>query len=101
MDNQGQSCAAGRLWDEIDDRVEKATGQALESTTRMLSIVEDTKKIGVSTLTELNYQGEKLQNIQRKEEGIAGDVAYIKKLLKSALGCQWCSCEWFFKTNKV
>ncbi len=102
MDNQEQFCAAGRLWDEIDDRVAKATGETLESTTRMLSIVEDTKKIGVSTLTELNYQGEKLQNIQRKEEGIAEDVAYIKRLLKSALGCcQWCSCEGFFKTNKV
>ena len=94
-----QLYAVGELWDKIDSRIETARDEALEATEKILSIAEDTKRIGASTLIELNQQGEKLQSIQRKEDDIEEDVKYTKQLLRT-LGCHFCWCPSIASLNK-
>ena len=86
---EGHEYAIGKLW---DSHGKKVADETLEATTRILGIADDTHKIGLNTLMELNQQGEQLQNIRNKVDDIEADVSHTKWLLRSAFGC--CYCLW-------
>uniref|UniRef100_UPI0035900BCB synaptosomal-associated protein 25 n=1 Tax=Myxine glutinosa TaxID=7769 RepID=UPI0035900BCB len=72
---------------------EQMTDESLESTRRMLMLVEESKDAGIRTLVMLDEQGEQLERIEEGLDQINKDMKEAEKNL-SDLGkcCGLCSC---------
>ncbi|GCC38384.1 hypothetical protein chiPu_0016898 [Chiloscyllium punctatum] len=84
--------------DEMQRCADQITDESLESTRRMLQLVEESKDAGIRTLVMLDEQGEQLERIEEGMDQINKDMKEAEKNL-SDLGkcCGLCSCP----CNKV
>ncbi|XP_038641953.1 synaptosomal-associated protein 25 [Scyliorhinus canicula] len=79
--------------DEMQRCADQITDESLESTRRMLQLVEESKDAGIRTLVMLDEQGEQLERIEEGMDQINKDMKEAEKNL-SDLGkcCGLCSC---------
>lgn len=77
----------------LQERAEQLTDDSLESTRRMLQLVEESKDAGIRTLVMLDEQGEQLERIEEGMDQINKDMKEAEKNLTD-LGnlCGICPC---------
>ncbi|KAM9825448.1 synaptosomal-associated protein 25-A-like [Syngnathus typhle] len=78
---------------DLQTRADQIADESLESTRRMLSLVEESKDAGIRTLVMLDEQGEQLERIEEGMDQINKDMKDAEKNLNN-LGqfCGLCSC---------
>ncbi|XP_030050931.1 synaptosomal-associated protein 25 [Microcaecilia unicolor] len=79
--------------EDMQRRADQLADESLESTRRMLQLVEESKDAGIKTLVMLDEQGEQLERIEEGLEQINKDMKEAEKNLTD-LGkfCGLCSC---------
>ena len=80
---------------QLDQRIDYVTNESVDSTKRMRAMVEETRQMGVETVTTLNEQGEQLDNVERRLEEINLDLNQTDtnlKELEKCCGCFTCVC---------
>ncbi|XP_007903663.1 synaptosomal-associated protein 25-A isoform X1 [Callorhinchus milii] len=79
--------------ENMQQRAGQVADESLESTRRMLQMVEESKDAGIRTLVMLDEQGEQLERIEEGMEQINKDMKEAEKNLTD-LGkfCGLCSC---------
>ncbi|XP_017332296.1 synaptosomal-associated protein 25-B [Ictalurus punctatus] len=77
----------------LQERADQLTDDSLESTRRMLQLVEESKDAGIRTLVMLDEQGEQLERIEEGMDQINKDMKEAEKNLTD-LGnlCGICPC---------
>ncbi|TTO79334.1 Synaptosomal-associated protein 25-B [Bagarius yarrelli] len=77
----------------LQERADQLTDESLESTRRMLQLVEESKDAGIRTLVMLDEQGEQLERIEEGMDQINKDMKEAEKNLTD-LGnlCGLCPC---------
>ncbi|KAK5621905.1 Synaptosomal-associated protein 25 [Crenichthys baileyi] len=80
--------------EELWGRANQVTDESLESTRRMVQLVEESKDVGIKTVVMLDEQGEQLERIEEGLDQINSDMKEAEKNLTD-LGkcCGLCSCE--------
>ncbi|XP_029373276.1 synaptosomal-associated protein 25 isoform X1 [Echeneis naucrates] len=80
--------------EELQRRANQVTDESLESTRRMMQLVEESKEAGIITLVRLDEQGEQLERIEEGLDQINSDMREAEKNLTD-LGkcCGLCSCD--------
>ncbi|KAK1154488.1 synaptosomal-associated protein 25 isoform X2 [Acipenser oxyrinchus oxyrinchus] len=80
--------------DDLQRRADQVTDESLESTRRMLQLVEESKDAGIKTLVMLDEQGEQLERVEDGLDQINQNMKEAEKNLTN-LGkcCGLCSCE--------
>lgn len=80
--------------EELQRRANQVTDESLESTRRMVQLVEESKDVGIKTVVMLDEQGEQLERIEEGLDQINSDMKEAEKNLTD-LGkcCGLCSCE--------
>ncbi|XP_064600228.1 synaptosomal-associated protein 25-like isoform X1 [Liolophura sinensis] len=81
--NQVPITEAGQLQLDIDD----ATRESLESTRRMVGLLEESKEAGIRTLVMLDEQGEQLDRIEEGMDQINQDMKDAEKNLEGLEKC--------------
>uniref|UniRef100_A0AAQ4Q4R9 Multifunctional fusion protein n=1 Tax=Gasterosteus aculeatus aculeatus TaxID=481459 RepID=A0AAQ4Q4R9_GASAC len=78
---------------DLQTRADQVADESLESTRRMLALVEESKDAGIRTLVMLDEQGEQLERIEEGMDQINKDMKDAEKNLNN-LGqfCGLCSC---------
>ncbi|XP_040898185.1 synaptosomal-associated protein 25-A-like isoform X1 [Toxotes jaculatrix] len=78
---------------DLQTRADQIADESLESTRRMLALVEESKDAGIRTLVMLDEQGEQLERIEEGMDQINKDMKDAEKNLNN-LGqfCGLCSC---------
>ncbi|XP_069464416.1 synaptosomal-associated protein 25-like isoform X1 [Ambystoma mexicanum] len=79
--------------EEMQRRADQLADESLESTRRMLQLVEGSKDAGIRTLVALDEQGEQLERIEEGMDNINKDMKEAEKNLTD-LGkfCGLCAC---------
>ncbi|CAK8692154.1 unnamed protein product [Clavelina lepadiformis] len=71
------------------------TDESLESTRRMVGLIEETQDAGIKTLVMLDDQGEQLERIEEGMDQINKDMKQAEKNLQGLEKCcGLCSCPW-------
>ncbi|KAK2913096.1 SNARE_SNAP25N and SNARE_SNAP23C domain-containing protein isoform X2 [Channa argus] len=80
--------------EELQSRANQVTDESLESTRRMMQLVEESKDAGIKTVVNLYEQGEQLERIEEGLDQINSDMKEAEKNLTD-LGkcCGLCSCD--------
>ncbi|XP_026233100.1 SNARE_SNAP25N and SNARE_SNAP23C domain-containing protein isoform X2 [Anabas testudineus] len=80
--------------EELQRRANQVTDESLESTRRMMQLVEESKDAGIKTVVNLYEQGEQLERIEEGLDQINSDMKEAEKNLTD-LGkcCGLCSCD--------
>ncbi|MEQ2287715.1 Synaptosomal-associated protein 25 [Ameca splendens] len=80
--------------EELWDRANQVTDKSLESTRRMVQLVEESKDVGIKTVVMLDEQGEQMDSIEKGLDQINSNMKEAEKNLTD-LGkcCGLCSCE--------
>ncbi|KAM6988260.1 synaptosomal-associated protein 25 isoform 2-T2 [Tautogolabrus adspersus] len=80
--------------EELQRRGNHTTDESLESTRRMMQLVEESKDAGIRALVMLDEQGEQLERIEEGLDQINSDMKEAEKNLTD-LGkcCGLCSCD--------
>ncbi|XP_022594323.1 synaptosomal-associated protein 25-like [Seriola dumerili] len=80
--------------EELQRRVNQVTDESLDSTRRMMQLVEESKEAGIISLVMLDEQGEQLERIEEGLDQINSDMKEAEKNLTD-LGkcCGLCSCD--------
>ncbi|XP_076002024.1 synaptosomal-associated protein 25 isoform X2 [Genypterus blacodes] len=80
--------------EELQRRANQVTDESLESTRRMMQLIEESKDAGISALVMLDEQGEQLERIEEGLDQINSDMKEAEKNLTD-LGkcCGLCSCD--------
>ncbi|XP_023291055.2 synaptosomal-associated protein 25-like [Lucilia cuprina] len=73
--------------EEIQIQSVKIADDSLESTRRMLNMMEESEQAGQKTMEALDEQGEKLNNIERGMDNINADMTKAEKSLKRLKRC--------------
>ncbi|KAG8561008.1 hypothetical protein GDO81_015214 [Engystomops pustulosus] len=73
--------------EEIQLRANQVTDESLESTRRMLTLVEQSQDAGVKTLTMLDEQGEQLKRVEEGLDQINKDMREAEKNLTELNKC--------------
>ncbi|KAG5265377.1 hypothetical protein AALO_G00241740 [Alosa alosa] len=78
---------------DLQERADQLADESLESTRRMLALVEESKDAGIRTLVMLDEQGEQLERIEEGMDQINKDMKEAEKNLTD-LGnlCGVCPC---------
>ncbi|XP_043918908.1 synaptosomal-associated protein 25-like isoform X2 [Protopterus annectens] len=85
---------------ELQLRAEQVTDESLESTRRMLQLVEGSKDAAIRTLVMLDEQGEQLDRIEEGMDQINQDMKEAEKnLTDMAKCCGLCVCPCAKVTN--
>ncbi|XP_035681553.1 synaptosomal-associated protein 25-like isoform X1 [Branchiostoma floridae] len=71
----------------IQKRCDEVTDESLESTRRMLSLMEEGKEEGIKTLVALDEQGEQLEKIEEGLDQINKDMKIAEGALKDLEKC--------------
>ncbi|CAF0822747.1 unnamed protein product [Didymodactylos carnosus] len=71
----------------VQSQINEVSNESLESTRRMLGIVDETKEVGIRTLVMLNEQGEKLDNIEQNLDKINLNMNEAEKQLTYLQKC--------------
>ncbi|KAM9317739.1 synaptosomal-associated protein 25-like isoform 1-T2 [Pholidichthys leucotaenia] len=80
--------------EKLQRRANQATDESLESTRRMVQLVEESKDVGIRTVVMLDEQGEQLERIEEGLDQIKCDMKEAEKNLTDlAKCCGLCSCE--------
>ncbi|XP_033110577.1 synaptosomal-associated protein 25-like isoform X2 [Anneissia japonica] len=75
--------------------IDAKTIESLESTRRMLTLVEEAKDSGLNTLVMLDEQGEQLDRIEEGMEQINADMKEAEENLAGLEACcGLCTCPW-------
>ncbi|XP_071961764.1 synaptosomal-associated protein 25-like isoform X1 [Antedon mediterranea] len=90
----GEGGEEGEQVQEVNP-IDAKTIESLESTRRMLTLVEESQDVGIKTLVMLDEQGEQLDRI---EEGLDQINADMKEAEENLAGleacCGICTCPW-------
>ncbi|XP_014067023.1 synaptosomal-associated protein 25-B isoform X2 [Oncorhynchus tshawytscha] len=80
--------------DQIADEGERVASESLESTRRMLAMVEESKDAGIRTLVMLDEQGEQLDRFEDGMNKVNQDLKEAEKDMKGLGQCcvQLCPC---------
>ncbi|XP_015806289.3 synaptosomal-associated protein 25 [Nothobranchius furzeri] len=80
--------------EELQSRANQVTDESLESTRRMVQLVEESKDLGIRTVVMLDEQGEQLERIEEGLDQINSDMKEAEKNLTD-LGkcCGLCTCD--------
>uniref|UniRef100_A0A3P8WJR4 Synaptosomal-associated protein n=1 Tax=Cynoglossus semilaevis TaxID=244447 RepID=A0A3P8WJR4_CYNSE len=80
--------------EELERRANQVTDESLESTRRMMQLVEELKDAGIRALVMLDEQGEQLERVEEGLDQINSDMREAEKNLTD-LGkcCGLCSCS--------
>ncbi|XP_071352617.1 synaptosomal-associated protein 25 isoform X2 [Trachinotus anak] len=80
--------------EELQRRANQVTDESLDSTRRMMQLVEESKEAGIISLVMLDEQGEQLERIEEGLDQINSDMKEAEKNLTD-LGkcCGLCSCD--------
>uniref|UniRef100_A0A8C9WME0 Synaptosomal-associated protein n=2 Tax=Scleropages formosus TaxID=113540 RepID=A0A8C9WME0_SCLFO len=79
--------------EELQRRANQVTDESLESTRRMIQLVEESKDAGIRTLVMLDEQGEQLDRIDEGMDQINQDMKEAEKnLTDMAKCCGLCVC---------
>ncbi|XP_039986359.1 SNARE_SNAP25N and SNARE_SNAP23C domain-containing protein isoform X2 [Xiphias gladius] len=80
--------------EELQRRANQVTDESLDSTRRMMQLVEECKDAGIRALVMLDEQGEQLERMEEGLDQINSDMKEAEKNLTD-LGkcCGLCSCE--------
>ncbi|CAF0880089.1 unnamed protein product [Didymodactylos carnosus] len=73
--------------DSIQTKINEKTNESLESTRRMLGMVDETKDVGIRTLVMLGEQGEKLDNIEQNMDRIDSNMDEAERQLTNLQKC--------------
>ncbi|MBN3319070.1 SNP25 protein, partial [Atractosteus spatula] len=94
--SQGRMAADTAMQTELEElqrRANQVTDESLESTRRMLQLVEESKDAGIRTLVMLDEQGEQLDRIDEGMDQINQDMKEAEKnLTDMAKCCGLCVC---------
>ncbi|XP_031435948.1 synaptosomal-associated protein 25-B isoform X1 [Clupea harengus] len=81
----------------LQEKADAMTDESLESTRRMLALVEESKDAGIRTLVMLDEQGEQLDRIEGGMNSINKDMKEAEKSLKDPGKCcgimEMCPCN--------
>ncbi|XP_037828724.1 synaptosomal-associated protein 25 isoform X1 [Lucilia sericata] len=81
--------------EELEIQAIKVADESLESTRRMLNMMEESEQAGQKTMEALDEQGEKLNNIERGMDNINADMTKAEKTLKRLKRCCFiCPTPW-------
>jgi len=88
--------------DLLREKCDTLTDDSLESTRRMLKLVEDSKEAGIRTLVALDEQGEQIDRIDEDMDKIRADMIEAEKALSGMEKCSTCcdNCLCFGKKNE-
>ncbi|XP_041927281.1 synaptosomal-associated protein 25-B isoform X1 [Alosa pseudoharengus] len=82
---------------DLQERADQLADESLESTRRMLALVEESKDAGIRTLVMLDEQGEQLDRIEGGMNQINKDMKEAEKSLKDPGKCcgimEMCPCS--------
>lgn len=65
--------------ENLKEKCDTLTDDSLESTRRMLKLVEDSKEAGIRTLVALDEQGEQIDRIDEDMDKIRADMIEAEK----------------------
>ncbi|XP_047248028.1 SNARE_SNAP25N and SNARE_SNAP23C domain-containing protein [Girardinichthys multiradiatus] len=86
--------------EELRGSVNQVTDKSLESTRRMVQLVEESKDVGIKTVVMLDEQGEQLERIEEGMESINRDMREAEKNLTDMAQC--CGlCIWPLRKLKA
>ncbi|XP_026233068.1 SNARE_SNAP25N and SNARE_SNAP23C domain-containing protein isoform X1 [Anabas testudineus] len=86
--------------EELQRRANQVTDESLESTRRMMQLVEESKDAGIKTVVNLYEQGEQLERIEEGMESINRDMREAEKNLTDMAQC--CGlCIWPMRKLKA
>ncbi|KAM8902688.1 synaptosomal-associated protein 25-like [Spinachia spinachia] len=81
---------------ELQKRGNQVTDESLESTRRMMQLVEESKDAGIRAVVMLDEQGEQLERIEEGMDYISRDMREAEKNLTDMAQC--CGlCIWPFR----
>ncbi|KAL3065084.1 hypothetical protein OYC64_015295 [Pagothenia borchgrevinki] len=72
---------------DLQTRADQVADESLESTRRMLSLVEESKDAGIRTLVMLDEQGEQLDHVEEGMNKVNADLKDAEKNLKDVGVC--------------
>lgn len=84
---------SGNEIDQLKLKCDTITDDSLESTRRMLKLVEDSKEAGIRTLVALDEQGEQIDRIDEDMDKIRADMIEAEKALSGMEKCCQCPCN--------
>ncbi|XP_076001993.1 synaptosomal-associated protein 25 isoform X1 [Genypterus blacodes] len=73
--------------EELQRRANQVTDESLESTRRMMQLIEESKDAGISALVMLDEQGEQLEHIEEGMDSINRDMREAEKNLTDMAQC--------------
>ncbi|KAH7730520.1 Protein RIC-4 a [Aphelenchoides avenae] len=73
--------------DEINLRINQTTDESLESTRKMVALLEESKEAGIKTLVMLDDQGEQLERVEGNLDTINTDMREAEEHLKGMEKC--------------
>ncbi|XP_067363008.1 SNARE_SNAP25N and SNARE_SNAP23C domain-containing protein isoform X1 [Channa argus] len=86
--------------EELQSRANQVTDESLESTRRMMQLVEESKDAGIKTVVNLYEQGEQLERIEEGMDSINRDMREAEKNLTDMAQC--CGlCIWPIRKLKA
>ncbi|XP_030254152.1 synaptosomal-associated protein 25 isoform X1 [Sparus aurata] len=86
--------------EELQRRANQVTDESLESTRRMMTLVEESKDAGIRALVMLDEQGEQLERIEEGMDSINRDMREAEKNLTDMAQC--CGlCIWPIRKLKA
>ncbi|XP_056230243.1 SNARE_SNAP25N and SNARE_SNAP23C domain-containing protein isoform X1 [Seriola aureovittata] len=86
--------------EELQRRVNQVTDESLDSTRRMMQLVEESKEAGIISLVMLDEQGEQLERIEEGMDSINRDMREAEKNLTDMAQC--CGlCAWPIRKLKA
>ncbi|XP_029373277.1 synaptosomal-associated protein 25 isoform X2 [Echeneis naucrates] len=86
--------------EELQRRANQVTDESLESTRRMMQLVEESKEAGIITLVRLDEQGEQLERFEEGMDSINKDMKEAEKNLTDTAKC--CGlCVWPIRKLKA
>ncbi|GAU94949.1 hypothetical protein RvY_06645 [Ramazzottius varieornatus] len=81
--------------DQINMKINKTTDESLESTRRMLGLVEESQEVGVRTMENLYKQGEQLDKVEENLDKMNQDMKEAEKNMEQMEKCcGLCVCPW-------
>src|SRR5690606_25578619 len=78
--------------EQLKLKCDQITDESLDSTRRMLKLVEDSKEAGIRTLVALDEQGEQIDRIDEDMDKIRADMIEAEKALSGMEKCCDCPC---------
>lgn len=81
--------------EQVHLQIENQASESLESTRRMVALMEESKEAGIKTLVMLDEQGEQLDRIEEGADHINKEMKEAEKNLEGLEGCcGLCVCPW-------